>query len=237
MSRDRSKDLPKTTDALMAELERDTEYQARIAAKEKKRLVRVARNREDAGPIVDELVTAGFTVASIRELLTKKLNFRAAIPILLAWLPKVTNLDVKESLVRTISVPFAKPIAARPLIDEFRRAEDSARELRWAIGNALAVVAEDDVLEDMIDLAKDRRYGKAREMVVVGLGNMIDPRVIPVLLDLLKDDEVNAHAIMALGKLRSHAARVYIVPFLKHQKAHVRNAAKKAIEKIDKGVH
>jgi HEAT repeat protein len=218
---------------LMAELEGDPEYQARVAAKEQERLARVAKNREDAAPIVAELVKAGFAVESIRELLTKKLDFRAAIPLLLAWLPKVTNLDVKESIVRTISVPFAKPLAARPLVKELLDTDDSAVGLRWAIGNALEIVADDDVVDELIYLARERRFGKAREMVVVGLGNMTDSRVIPVLLDLLKDDEVSGHAIMALGKLKVRAARAHVEPFLKHPKAWVRREAEKTIAKID----
>src|SRR5207302_7207463 len=107
--------------------------------------------------------------------------------------------DVKESIVRTISVPFAKPMAARPLVEEFRRTADSASALRWAIGNALDVVADESVADDMIELAKERRYGKAREMVVSGLGNLSDARVVPVLLELLKDEDVCGHALAAVG--------------------------------------
>jgi hypothetical protein len=102
---------------------------------------RVARNRQDAAPIIAELREAGFSVESFRELLTKKLDFRAAIPLLLAWLPRVTNADVKESIVRTLSVPFARPIAARPLVEEFRRrttlplrcAGQSATRSTWSL--------------------------------------------------------------------------------------------------------
>ena len=142
----------------MAELERDPAYQARIALAERERLARVAQNREDAAPLVADLRRAGFEVDSVRELLTKKLDFRKAIPLLLGWLPRIANADVKESIRRTISVPFAKPMAARPLVNEFRRTQQSAALLRWAIGNALDVVADDGVTDDMIkELAKDHQ--------------------------------------------------------------------------------
>lgn len=71
-------------------------------------------------------------------------------------------------------------------------------------------------------------------MLVVGLGNMTDPRVLPVLIDLLKDDEASGHAIMALGKLGASTARAHVEPFLTHANAWVREEARKTIEKIDK---
>ncbi len=220
---------------LMARLQHDPKYQARTQEKEQARLVRIAVNKEAAAPIVKELVAAGFPVTTVADLHNKRLDYPAAIPILLAWLPKVDNLDVKQDIVRCLSVPYAKPMAASPLIDELRRAEDeSPTGLRWVIGNALEVVGDDTVLDDMIELARDRRYGKAREMLVMGLGNMNDQRVIPVLIDLLKDDEVSGHAIMALGKLKPPAARPHVEPFLKHPNTWVRKEAKKTIERIDK---
>ena len=171
---------------------------------------------------------------AVADLRNKGLDYAAAIPILLRWLPKTDNLDVKQDIVRCLSVSYAKPTAARPLIDEFRRTEDErATGLRWTIGNALEVVADDAVLDDMIELARNRRYGRAREMLVVGLGNMSEPRVLPVLLGLLNDDEVSGHAIMALGKLSPPAVRAHVEPFLKHPKKWVRMEARKTIERID----
>jgi len=220
---------------LIAQLQRDPKYKAREHEKEHARQARIAVNKEAAVPIVKELVAAGFPVDAVADLHNKRLDYQTAIPILLAWLPKMQNLDVKQDIVRCLSVPYAKPLAAGPLIDEFRRAEDdSPTGLRWVIGNALEVVADDAVLDDMMELARDRRYGKAREMLVVGLGNMNDERVIPLLFDLLKDDEVSGHAIMALGKLTPTVARSHVEPFLKHANAWVRKEAKKTMEKIDK---
>jgi hypothetical protein len=224
-----------TAAELMARLQRDPEYRAREEEKEQARRARIAVNREAAGLIVQELATAGFTVNTVADLHNRRLHYPSAIPILLAWLPKVRNLDLKQDIVRSLSVPYAKPAAAGPLIDEFRRSKDaSATGLRWTIGNALEVVSDDTVLDAMIELATERQYGKAREMVVVGLGNMSDQRVIAVLLELLKDDEVSGHAIIALGKLKPLAARPQIEPFLQHPNEWVRKEAKAAIERIDK---
>jgi HEAT repeat protein len=117
---------------------------------------------------------------------------------------------------------------------EFARAEDdTGLGLRWAIGNALSVVASDQIADDMLRLATDRQYGRAREMVVVGLGKLRDPRAKEVLLDLLGDEEVAGHAVMAIGKLRVKAARPPLQRLLNHPKTWVRREAKKAIARID----
>jgi HEAT repeats len=219
---------------LMARLERDPQYQGRQRAEEQARQARIAINSAAAAPVVQELVTAGFSITTIADLHNKRLDYEAAVPILLAWLPKVQNVDVKQDIVRCLSTPHAKPMAARLLINEFRLSKDERPTgLRWTIGNALEVVADDTVVDDMIELATDRQYGKAREMLVMGLGNMSEQLVVPVLLALLNDDDVSGHAIKALGRLSPPSARASVEPFLKHPKEWVRQGAAKTLEKID----
>jgi HEAT repeat protein len=204
--------------------------------RERERLARVARNRLDAAPIVEALRDSGFAVETVADLFNKKLDYRGAIPILLDWLQGITNPDVKEDIVRALSVKWAKGTKApKLLVTEFEQAEDSSGTgLRWAIGNALEALANDEITEPMIVLATDQRYGKAREMVVLGLGKLKDARVVDVLLNLLADEEVVGHAVMALGKLRARTARARIEPLLKHPKPWVRKEAKKALANIDK---
>ena len=209
----------------------------RADIRERERLARIERNRVDAAPVVEALRSAGFTVESIADLFNKKLSYRDAIPILLDWLPKISNSDVKESIVRALSVKWARHTSAsRLLLDEFEQADDpTGSGLRWAIGNALEVLASNEIADSMIALATNRAYGTAREMIVAGLGKLKDPRVTDVLVNLLDDDEVVGHAVIALGKLRANAARSHIEPLLAHPKAWVRKEAKRALLRIDKG--
>jgi HEAT repeat protein len=195
-----------------------------------------ARYDSDAAPIVQELRDAAFAVESISDLYNKKLSYERAIPILVAWLPCSTSPIVKEEIVRALSVKWARNTpASKALVDEFERAEGpTADGLRWAIGNSLEVLANDEIADEMIEVATDRRYGKAREMVVVGLGKLKDARVTDVLLKLLDDDEVVGHAVMALGRLRARAARSRIESLLNHPKPWIRKEVKKALSSIDK---
>lgn len=143
---------------LVAQLQRDPQYQAQQSAKAQSRQCRIAANREAAAPLVQQLLAAGFSVDTVADLHNERLDYPAAIPILLAWLPKIQDLDLKQDIVRCLSAPYAKPIAAPLLIDEFRNSQDERpMGLRWTIGNALEVVADDTVRDDMIELARDRR--------------------------------------------------------------------------------
>jgi HEAT repeat protein len=71
-------------------------------------------------------------------------------------------------------------------------------------------------------------------MLAVALGNMRDPRVFKVLLNLLGDPQVQGHVIIGLRKLGIAAARPYLEPFLKHEETWIRKEAKRAIAQIDR---
>lgn len=192
----------------------------------------VENNKRASAPVVAELNQAGFPVSWISDLYARKMNYAEAIPILIKWLPLIDNTDVKESIVRALSVSWARPSAALPLIREYAKADPASTNFKWAVANALAVVADDSVFREIVDLVRDDRHGKAREMLALALGNMKNPQASEVLLDLLEDEVVAGHAIMALGKLRDRRASPRIQPFLQHPKAWVRKEASKALKKI-----
>jgi HEAT repeat protein len=89
---------------------------------------------------------------------------------------------------------------------------------------------------EVIALARDRRYGRAREMLAVALGNMRHPRSTEVLVEMLDDEEMVGHALMGLRKLAPVEAREAIERFVDHPKTWVRNEARRAVAKIDKKI-
>ena len=150
-------------------------------------------------------------------------------------MPQAQNKCIEEGTVQALSAKWAKPWAARPLIEEFRKAQDpKGTGLKRAIGNALSVVADDSVIEQVAELALDKRHGRAREMLALALGNMRTPQAVDVLIELLDDEEVAGHAVMGLGRLKAKRARPHIERFLSHPKAWIRREAKRALAKIDK---
>jgi hypothetical protein len=139
-----------------------------------------------------DLRAVGLPISDLWELVNAKTQFKAAIPVLIDWLrnverrvPGPDQATVREGLVRALSVPAARPGAAPALIEEFRRASDrSETGLGWVVGNALSVVADDSVFDEIAALVQDSGYGKARQMIVLGLGRSKDPRAVPPVVGL-----------------------------------------------------
>jgi HEAT repeat protein len=184
--------------------------------------------------MLSELKEAGVDVASAGYLLQgSKAEYQQAVPILLKWLPRIENRYVKEDIVRTLTMKWAGPQAAPPLIKEFERRDDELG-VKWTIGNALSVVADDSVYDEIARIARDKTHGRAREMITYALGNMKNPAAVDVLCDLLDDNDVAGHALRPLGKLRASKARAKIELFLNHPKGWVRKEAKRALAKIDR---
>src|SRR5207245_11507271 len=93
----------------------------------------------------------------------------------------------------------------------------------------LEVMAEPALLGKLIEIVTNRENGKAREMFVLALARIQDPRTVEVLIKLLSDEQVAGHAVMALRKLKAPQALTHLAKFADHPQAWIRNEAKKAI--------
>ncbi|TFB87584.1 hypothetical protein E3O44_10860 [Cryobacterium algoricola] len=82
------------------------------------------------------------------------------MPVLLHWLDSTDDVTCKQELVRALSVPWARDAALGPLVDEFKAIPEpvgpAGQSLRWAIGNALEVLWDDERFFDLLDLARER---------------------------------------------------------------------------------
>lgn len=201
---------------------------------------------ESAAGVLADLAAVGFAgIEEVGELRRHGIDYRAAVPILIEWLPKVRYLLLAEDIVRTLSVRFAKKIALPEFLRLFREplsVEDPIRpatseppeeHLRWVIGNGLGIFADPSVADDLIELALDRRFGQARTQIVGALPKTKNERVPVVLLGLLDDPTVAAFAVEALGKIKYTGARASIEELLTHSDKNVRTQAKKALRRID----
>lgn len=190
--------------------------------------------------LIDDLARADVPVADLWELVNGEVQYRSAIPVLVDWLehldervPGADREKVREGLVRALTVPAARPSTAPVLLEQFRRVADpSGLGPRWVIGSALEVVADDSVFHQVAAIVRDSAFGKARQMVVLGLARSKDRRAVPLLIELLDDEDVAAHAAMALGKLRAHEARSALERHLASPQPLVRREAKKALAKL-----
>ncbi|WP_181905654.1 HEAT repeat domain-containing protein [Microbacterium bovistercoris] len=157
------------------------------------------------------------------------------MPVLLSYLTPRTDLKTLEEVIRALSVSWAKPDAVAPMISMFRNVDDP-KELgvRWTVGNALDVLWDDSHFDELAELAMDRSYGRAREMLVLGMRRSKDPRAADILVGLLDDPSVNGHAVEALQKLAVPQARKGLEGMLGDERAWVRRSARRALEKLDR---
>ncbi len=226
-----------TAEELIQELQQDSEYQGHVADRrrflEARRGRDIAERRAAAEPLVRELQQRGYPIAGVGDLVSGRVDYRAAIPVLLQWLPAVQDVRVREDLVRALTIPAARGVAGPALIQEFRR-ESSSDSLRWAVGNALAEVADARVFNELAELAEDRRYGRAREMLALALARAGRPAAVDVLRRLLHDPDVAGHAVVALGRLGAAEAREDLEACLQDRRGWVRREARKALARIDR---
>jgi hypothetical protein len=100
----------------------------------------------EAKPLQDALEAAGvdpsdfgaFGWASF-----SRFDFQRAAPILIDWLPRVSDRHVTEAMVRSLGdQQAAQREGTRRLIAEFRRPEYADDDgLKWAIGSTIATIA------------------------------------------------------------------------------------------------
>ncbi len=183
--------------------------------------------------VVEDLRKAGLEVRSVYDLLGD-LDYRAQVPVLVDWLGRTDDVYLKEILVRALGMPWTKPTSIEPLFAEFRNLE-RPDEYRWAAGNAIdSLHLGRSAADELIELALDRRYGRARKMVVEALGRTGSPKALEALVSLLDDDQVAGHATAGLRRLGMVETRPHLERMLGHPQDWVRNEAKRGLRKLDK---
>lgn len=223
----------KTASELMSELHGDPAFVRAQQRRDSARKQAALLTSNAIAPIISELNRIGVELTSLSELSKDQATYRQAIPILTKWLPQISEVHAKEIVVRCLSVPFAKG-AGPTLICEFKTAPPDS-SLKWAIGNAIAVVATDALYIDVVDLVTNRLHAKAREMLAVALGNIGGTRATDVLVKMLDDDVIAGHAILGLAKLRCIGTAIPTLRrFLDHPTPWIRKEAKKAIDRYMK---
>lgn len=237
---------PVTADELMDKLEADPEWTKKAQEQDRQWLAGVRQNAKDWEPIIAELEAQGFQMPSkaVRARYHDEVvylkdprdikNLEDALPILIKWLPKIKNRSIKKALIQTIAVKGSKVDVLTPLVSAFLTEKDE--DIKWTIGERLAYIANDETFDKVFALATDKRHGKARAMLVWGLGKMKKHReqAVKYLLEAINDKDVAVNAMIALGNLKVKEAREVVERFLDDKDSWVRSEAKKALAKIDK---
>lgn len=104
---------------------------------------------------------------------------------------------------------------------------------KWAIGDRLYQIRSKKYIDDYLKIISDPSYGQDRQMIVLLLGKLKEESAIPILIDLLEDEEVRLQAICALGQFKREEFRCYFERFQNSTHSGWRKYAKTALKKLN----
>lgn len=190
----------------------------------------------DDASVCEALHEVGIAARSVYDLVNTSQSYPEAVPILIQFLSKPIHEKVKEGVARALTVKEAKGVAIEPLAHEFERTPNELASLKWALGNAFTVVADDACFDRLSALARDRAQGPGRQMIVHTIARIKHPLKIAVLLELVGDPDVgvSCNAVRALGIRRIEAALETLQAHLAHPHPSMRRQVEKAIERINR---
>jgi hypothetical protein len=110
-------------------------------------------------PLVQALKDVGVSVNSVWDLVNRKQTDAKAIPILLDHLRHPYPYRVREGIARALTEKVAGKSVFRALVDEYSKVPESAdaaqHGFKWALGNAIAVVAKKDDFDERMLLSRE----------------------------------------------------------------------------------
>jgi hypothetical protein len=190
----------------------------------------------DIDRIYRELENAGVDTTKYSSLLSISEPYPKAIPVFVDFLKneKFDSIRTKEMLVRTLTVKEAKGIVNETLISEYYKYPEEGlfESYRWAIGNAFTVIITPKDEDNILSIILNKNNGKSRQMFVYSLWKIMSENIENALINLLNDNDVNGHAIFALGRMKSQKAKTGIASFLQNSNAWKRREAKTALKRI-----
>jgi hypothetical protein len=193
--------------------------------------------------MLDDLARVGVEIRDVYDLVNTKAKYPDAVPVLIAWLDRVDDLPgsterehLREGILRALTVKEARPAAALPVIRQFSvMPEPAGLGMGWVAANALGVVADHTVADEIIALMLDRSLGRAREMLFEAVPRIAKrrPDIVETVRSLLDDEDVRAFVIMALGRLGDAKSRSAIASFADSDHALTRKQVPIALRRID----
>ncbi len=201
-----------TAAELMAKLNADPTFVAEREAREAVRMARVEALRVELIPVLEHLRAAGCSVFSASDLMKppypNAAPWPASIPMLLDHLQRAGySTDARELLARAVAVPEAK-CGWDVLTRLFQ--EEQAKAPKDGLAAAIAAAADDEVIGEVIALARDTRQGSSRLLLLSALERSKDPRARAALIELATDPDLTKE-IRVILRRRKRSSRGIII--------------------------
>lgn len=189
-------------------------------------------------PVVEELRRMSIDVGALDELPGDAALLADATPVLVRWMQCTDDVELMATIAWVLRhLPQDSDLACVAL-DAFRRSrspfDPSPVGPRSMIAAAVADLAGEDLLDDLVAVALEREHGGSRSMIVRSLGRLGSdrPRLIATAVSLLGDETVVVHALEALADLDAREAVSLIEPLLDHPQVVVRSQAGSTLRRL-----
>jgi hypothetical protein len=192
MNAKRSRRAGISAEELMAELEADPEYIAERERQDAERRRRVEDWRRAEAPLVEELRDAGLDVESAWDLVNTSTPYPAALPILLEHLARPYPDRVREGIARALAVRDAR-FAWNDLVRLYRD-EKAGTDAKDGLAVALSATSDDEVVDELVALARDRSHGGSRLLLLLGLKRSRAPEASAALEEFAADEDLGEEA-------------------------------------------
>lgn len=160
--------------------------------------------RKTAEDLVKELQTIYSNVNSVWDLVNTKVKYPELIPILTKHLTKEYHPNIKEGIVRALTVKEAKGIACRVIIDEYKKASKDNFYYAWSYGNTMKVIITKDYLNEIIEIVLNEENGDSRDMFIEAISKFKTKEVEETINILInnKSELISNTAMKSLKKLK-----------------------------------
>lgn len=200
---------------------------------EYKRIVRVRANLEALRGLDEDLQRAGIPVP-FAALHGCKVPYPEAIPVFLRHLSMPYKDDNKESILRSIAVPYAGEAAFHELHELLLKETSTKDTLLFAYGIALEAIANKRHIPELLSIASTPRLGDARFLVLIRLAKWKVREAAQLARDCFNEPLGEWRAIRSLRLLRSWVDRAEVEKRLQSANPDVRAEAKLFLKAMDK---
>lgn len=179
----------------------------------------------------------GRFVNDTRYFRASRFDERSAMPVLLELMPQLRDRQAVIAVAGHLRRAWARPAAFDVLLEMFRRWAPTDQSVGWSIGDALATAADDQHLDQLLELARNGDYGMARAMIVDSLWRYRkDERVRPALEELAEDPEVTLAAMSALRRVVGNDNALLLLRRLRdsHADPRVRERAARQLKRAER---
>ena len=163
------------TDKRMSNAERierlhsDPSWLARIAERDRKSEANAQRHREEVRSLIQELSSVGIEYSTLSDMMNSSDPYKEAIPILFKHPHRPYSGFNRDLIARCLAVPDSRYLW-RGLVDLYKEEPNMEGEhsnpAKSGLAVAIAAIATDDTLAELISLAHNRHHGSSRLLLL-----------------------------------------------------------------------